>query len=221
MIEFHQVSKRYPNGTEAISQLNLKIAQGELVFITGHSGAGKSTLLRLLALLERPTRGRIIVGGKDLYKLTAKQIPAYRQGIGVITQHPLLLPDRSVFENVAMPLLVRGYSTTEVRPRVRAALARVGLPHKEAALPATLSCGEQQRVGIARAIVHRPALVLADEPTGNLDPALAFDMMSLFERFQQVGVTLVIASHDISTLAKFKHRTLFLEEGRLGQVAYA
>ncbi|MCP4042825.1 MAG: ATP-binding cassette domain-containing protein, partial [Gammaproteobacteria bacterium] len=189
MIKFDNVSKRYPNGHEGLSRVSLHIAPGEFCFLTGHSGAGKSTLLRLIALIERNSQGNIIVGGQNLARLKRRRIPYYRRGIGVIFQNHRLLFDRTVFDNVALPLVISGHSHQDITHRVRAALDKVGLLGKEKLLPITLSGGEQQRVGIARAVVNKPPILLADEPTGNLDPELSREIMTLFERFNQVGVT--------------------------------
>lgn len=215
MIHFDNVSKRYPGGHQGLSGVNLHIEAGEMVFLTGHSGAGKSTLLKLIGLLERSTRGQVRVGGRNLTRLKRRQIPYHRRAVGMIFQDHRLLYDRTVFDNVAMPLVVAGLSHAEVSRRVRAVLDKVGLLSKEKLYPITLSGGEQQRVGIARAVVSKPPVVLADEPTGNLDPDLSRDIMSLFEHFNQVGVTLLIATHDLELISRLKRRTLTLEQGRL------
>jgi cell division transport system ATP-binding protein len=215
MIHFDNVSKRYPGGHEGLSNVSFHIEPGEMVFLTGHSGAGKSTLLKLVGLLERSTRGQVRVAGRNLTRLARRQIPYHRREVGMIFQDHRLLHDRTVFDNVAMPLIVAGLSHGEVSRRVRAALDRVGLLHKEKLYPITLSGGEQQRVGIARAVVSRPPVVLADEPTGNLDPELSLDIMQLFRRFNQVGVTLLIATHDLDLVSRFGQRTLTLHQGRL------
>jgi cell division transport system ATP-binding protein len=184
-----------------------------MVFLTGHSGAGKSTLLRLLALVERSTRGQVIVGGKNLGDIKRSQVPHYRRNLGIVFQSPRLLNDRTVFDNVALPLVIAGHRHKEITRRVRAALDLVGLLGKERSQPIQLSGGEQQRVGIARAVVHRPPIVLADEPTGNLDPVLSLEIMTLFERFQQFGVTALIVTHDLELLGHFSHRILSLHDG--------
>ena len=215
MIRFEHVTKRYPESGEALSDLSLEIAAGEMAFLTGHSGAGKSTLLRLIGLLERPSRGQVMVNGRNLGRLPQRKIPYHRRDVGMIFQDHRLLTDRTVFDNVALPLVVAGLGHKEVGRRVRAALDQVGLLGKEKAVPVTLSGGEQQRVGIARAVVARPPLVLADEPTGNLDPDLSREIMGLFERFNQVGVTLLIASHDLALIASLSYRTFTLSAGRL------
>lgn len=215
MIRFEHVTKRYPERGEAISDVSFELAAGEMAFLTGHSGAGKSTLLRLIGLLERPSRGQVMVNGRNLGRLPKRKIPYHRRELGMIFQDHRLLMDRTVFDNVALPLVVLGLGHYEIGRRVRAALDQVGLLDKEKAFPVTLSGGEQQRVGIARAIVSRPPLVLADEPTGNLDPDLSREIMGLFERFNQVGVTLLIASHDLSLIATLPYRTFTLSAGRL------
>ena len=213
MIQFHNVSKRYPGGREAIRNIHLQVEPGEMVFLTGHSGAGKSTLLRLIALVERATNGQVVVGGQNLARLKKKQIPYYRRHIGVVFQTPRLLFDRTVFDNIALPLVIAGLAHQEITRRVRAALDQVGLLGQERILPIALSGGEQQRVGIARAVVNRPSILLADEPTGNLDPVLSREIMSLFERFQQFGVTVMVVTHDLELLSHFRHRILSLREG--------
>ncbi|SDT05741.1 cell division ATP-binding protein FtsE [Halopseudomonas xinjiangensis] len=215
MIRFEQVSKRYPNGHKGLENLNFHIRTGEMVFITGHSGAGKSTLLKLIMCMERPSSGQVHVGGQDLRQLSSDDIPYLRRQIGVVFQNHQLLFDRTVFDNVALPLIINGTPRDEIGRRVRAALDKVGLLSKENVYPIALSGGEQQRVGIARAVVHKPALLLADEPTGNLDPALSAEIMELFEDFNRVGVTVLIASHDLSLIARLDHRMLTLGEGRL------
>ena len=213
MIQFHNVSKRYPGGREAIRHVHLQVEPREMVFLTGHSGAGKSTLLRLIALVERATNGQVVVGGQNLARLRKRQIPYYRRHIGVVFQTPRLLFDRTVFDNIALPLVIAGLAHQEITRRVRAALDQVGLLGKERIFPIALSGGEQQRVGIARAVVNRPSILLADEPTGNLDPVLSREIMSLFERFQQFGVTVVVVTHDLELLSHFRHRILSLREG--------
>ena len=217
MIRFTNVSKRYPGGHTGLSNVSFHIEPEEMVFLTGHSGAGKSTLLRLIGLLERCTRGQVRINGRNLGRLPARQIPYHRREVGMIFQDHRLLHDRTVFDNVALPLVVAGLGHKEVGRRVRAALDKVDLLNKEKALPITLSGGEQQRVGIARAVVSRPPLVLADEPTGNLDPELSREIMQLFRQFNQVGVTLLIATHDIGLISTLGQRTLTLDHGRVGQ----
>ena len=215
MIQLENVTKRYPGGQEALSGLDLTIDKGEMVFVTGHSGAGKSTLLRLIALIERPTSGQVIVDGQNTQRVRRRKIPAYRRQIGMVFQDHKLLYDRPVADNVALPLVIAGVSHHDAGRRVRAALDQVGLLHKERRNPETLSAGEQQRVGIARAIVTRPKLLIADEPTGNLDPDLSLEVMRIFRRFNEVGVTLLIASHDISLIDRMGCRRIALDEGKL------
>lgn len=215
MITFDRVSKRYDEGHDALRDVSVSIDRDELVFLTGHSGAGKSTLLRLIMLMDRPTRGQVVVDGRNLAKVGRRGVPAHRRDIGVVFQNHRLLMDRPVFDNVALPLVIAGYDYREVGRRVRAALDKVGLLQRERAMPVTLSGGEQQRVGIARAVVCRPKILLADEPTGNLDPALSAEIMQLFEEFNQVGVTVLIASHDLALISRLRHRIITLAEGRV------
>ncbi|XKH60610.1 cell division ATP-binding protein FtsE [Halomonas sediminis] len=215
MIAFEHVGKRYGGRFEALANIDFGVARGEMVFFTGHSGAGKSSLLRLIMRLEQPSRGRVMVAGHDIARLHASQVPFYRRQIGVVFQDHQLLFDRSVFHNVALPLEIQGVEPRESARRVRAALDKVGLLHREKALPIELSGGEQQRIGIARAVVNKPALLLADEPTGNLDPQLSADIMALFEDFNRIGTTVMIASHDLALIARLRHRTLRLRDGRL------
>lgn len=215
MISFERVSKRYDNGHDALREVSFDVNRDELVFLTGHSGAGKSTLLRLIMLMEQPTRGRVVVNGNDLSRIGRRGVPAHRRGIGVVFQNHRLLFDRPVFDNVALPLTIAGYEDREVGRRVRAALDKVGLLDHERAMPVTLSGGEQQRVGIARAVVGRPPVLLADEPTGNLDPALSAEIMQLFADFARVGLTVLIASHDLSLISRLRHRIVTLREGTL------
>lgn len=215
MIAFDRVSKRYPEGHEALSEVSFNIDSNEMVFLTGHSGAGKSTLLKLIMLMERPSRGQVVVNGQNLKAVKPARIPQLRRDIGVVFQNHQLLFDRTVFDNVALPLLIAGYSPRDTGRRVRAALDKVGLLAREKSMPITLSGGEQQRVGIARAVVNKPSLLLADEPTGNLDPALSAEIMQLFEQFNQVGVTVLIASHDLALISRLHHRILTLRQGRL------
>ncbi len=215
MIEFRQVTKRYDGDHTALAQVNFTLGRGELAFLTGHSGAGKSTLLKLIMVMERPSAGEVIVGGQRLNSLPRRQIPYLRRHIGVVFQNHQLLFDRTVFDNVAMPLEVMGVPPRDIGRRVRAALDKVGLLDKERMNPLQLSGGEQQRVGIARAVVNKPPVLLADEPTGNLDPELSADIMTLFTRFSQVGVTVLIATHDIALVHDMGRRTLTLDHGRL------
>ncbi len=215
MIECHQLNKRYPNGHDALRDINLTISRGELVFLTGHSGAGKSTLLRLIALIERPSRGSLKVNDHEVSHLPNPNIPRFRRNLGIIFQDHRLLTDRNVFDNVALPLRLTGAEPQLIAKRVRAALDKVGLRNKNSANPLSLSAGQQQRVGIARALVNKPAILLADEPTGNLDPELSAEIMQLFLDFQQVGVTVLIASHDQALIQHLGHRRIVLEEGRI------
>ncbi|HSX60073.1 MAG TPA: cell division ATP-binding protein FtsE [Tahibacter sp.] len=215
MIRFDQVTKRYPSGHEALHELSFELAAGEMAFVTGHSGAGKSTLLKLIGLIERPTRGHVTVNGQNLHGLRRGRIPELRRGIGMVFQDHRLLMDRSVYDNVALPLIIAGLARDEIAKRVRAALDKVGLLERERAAPITLSTGEQQRVGIARAIVAKPSVLIADEPTGNLDPQLSSEIMRLFADFQQVGTTVLVASHDLPLVKRMGKRVLVLDHGRL------
>ncbi|OGT86768.1 MAG: cell division ATP-binding protein FtsE [Gammaproteobacteria bacterium RIFCSPLOWO2_12_FULL_47_76] len=214
MIRFTNVHMQYPGGIDALKNINMHIEQGAMAFVTGRSGAGKSTLLRLIALIERHTRGQIIVNGQNLERVRRNRVALFRRNIGFMFQDHRLLNDRTVFDNVALPLVIAGHDHQEVKKRVQAALDKVGLLSKQKSVPVTLSAGEQQRVGIARAVVHRPALLLADEPTGNLDPALSWEIMCLFEQFNQVGVTILIASHDLEMIKRMRKRIITLREGR-------
>jgi cell division transport system ATP-binding protein len=215
MIIFDRVSKRYPNGREALTSVTFEIHTGEMVFLTGRSGAGKSTVLKLIALLERPTRGTVVVGGKNTNTMKARHVPAFRRHIGVVFQDHKLLADRPVFDNVALPLIVASTPFKDIDKRVRAALDQVGLLGKERMLPMELSVGEQQRVGIARAVVSKPPLLIADEPTGNLDPDLSMEILRLFRRFQDVGVTVVVATHDLHLVRDFGQREIAIENGQV------
>jgi len=215
MISFSQVTKRYPSGLEALRGVTLTIETGEMVFITGHSGAGKSTLLKIAAAIERPSSGSVIVNGQNVGALRARAVPFLRRNFGLIFQDQKLLFDRNAFDNVMLPLAITGFDRREAARRVRAALDKVGLLAKEKALPVALSGGEQQRLAIARAIVHRPAILVADEPTGNLDAAYAAELGELFRSFNQVGVTVVIATHDEALAARLKPRLVALREGRV------
>ena len=215
MIRFDNVSKRYATGHEGLSNTSFAIEEGQMAFLTGHSGAGKSTLLRLIGCLERPTRGQVWVNERNLNKLSNSQIPYHRRDVGMIFQDHRLLHDRTVFDNVALPLVVAGASPNEIKRRVSAALDKVGLLHKERSMPLNLSGGEQQRVGIARAVVSKPKVLLADEPTGNLDPELSKEIMELFMEFNRVGVTLLIATHDIALILSMSQRIIKLDKGRI------
>lgn len=215
MIRFERVSKRYPNGNQALSELSFELGAGEFCFLTGHSGAGKSTLLRLVMMLERATRGRVEVAGRDLGKTADRYAPRVRQGIGMIFQDHKLLNDKTVFDNVALPLLIAGLRYSDIGKKVRAALKKVGLANREQAWPLSLSGGEQQRVGVARAIVGMPPVLLADEPTGNLDPELSWELFELFRELNQRGMTVLIASHDLHLVRRMGERVLVLSGGRL------
>jgi cell division transport system ATP-binding protein len=215
LIRIEKVTKRYPGGHDALRGLSLNVDKGEMVFVTGHSGAGKSTLLRLIALIDRPTNGQVIVDGQNTQQVTRRRIPAYRRQIGMVFQDHKLLYDRPVFDNVALPLVIAGVDHREAARKVRAALDQVSLLNQEKQSPETLSSGEQQRVGIARAIVSRPKLLIADEPTGNLDPDLSLEVMRIFRRFNEVGVTLLIASHDIALIDQLGCRRIALANGTI------
>ena len=215
MILFDRVNKRYPSGYEALKSLSFNLDFGEMAFLTGHSGAGKSTLLKMLILMEKPTSGQVLVDGQNLSRIHRNQIPYYRRNIGVVFQNHQLLFDRNVFDNVALPLLISGLQPRDIGRRVRAALDKVGLTGKEKMNPIILSGGEQQRLGIARAVVHKPKILLADEPTGNLDPQLSEEIMNLFKNFCEVGVTVLIASHDLDLVSSMGQRLLKLEKGIL------
>ena len=226
MIRFDQVHKRYANGREALTGVSFTIAEGEMTFLTGHSGAGKSSILKLIALIERPTRGQVFIGNQNTGSIKPRGIPQFRRQLGVVFQDHKLLHDRPIADNVALPLIIAGVSKREIDKRVRAALDQVGLLGKERCRPLELSTGEQQRVGIARAVVGKPKLLIADEPTGNLDPDLALEIMRLFKRFNDVGVTVVIATHDIHLIdhfgtGRFDARRISLSDGRVAAPAAA
>jgi len=214
MLRLERISKRYKNHT-ALCNINLELATGDMAFLTGHSGAGKSTLLKLLLMIEKPTAGMLYINNKNCSRLSARNISAMRQDIGMIFQDPKLIPNRNIFENIALPLLISGYRMHEIKRRVRAVLEKVSLENKSQYLPNELSLGEQQRVGIARAIVHKPSLLLADEPTGNLDPDLSMEIMSLFEAFNAVGVTALIATHDLGLIKTMNKPVITLQQGAL------
>jgi cell division transport system ATP-binding protein len=215
MIRFDRVYKRYPNGREALAGVSFQIHSGELAFLTGHSGAGKSSILKLIALIERPSRGQVFVNDRDTASIKPRGIPEFRRLIGVVFQDHKLLHDRPVADNVALPLVIAGVPKRENDKRVRAALDQVGLLTKEKCRPLELSTGEQQRVGIARAVAAKPKLLIADEPTGNLDPDLALEIMQLFKRFNDVGVTVLIATHDVHLIDRFSARRIVLDDGRV------
>ncbi len=215
MIRFNNVSKKYPGGHQALSHLNLHIPKGAMCFLTGHSGAGKTTLLKLLMLVERTTMGQLLVGGVNLAQIAPRSIASYRRSIGVIFQNPHLIANRTVFDNVALPLVIAGMTHMEIKRRVRASLDKVDLLAKEKLHPTALSAGEQQRVGIARAVVNKPEILLADEPTGNLDPALSLEIINLFEAFNGVGVTILMATHDLPLIARLSHPIITLKKGKV------
>jgi cell division transport system ATP-binding protein len=217
-IQFTNVSKRYDSGQEALRSVDFTLESGEMAFLTGHSGAGKSTLLKLLTRVEKPSRGDVWVGDQNLSELSRSEIPHYRRTLGVVYQNHRLLEDRTVYQNIALPLRIAGYNEEDIGRRVRAALDRVGLLASEQKFPQALSSGEQQRIGIARAIVHKPRVLIADEPTGNLDPRLSLDIMSLFEQFNRIGTTVLIATHDVALIKRMRHRVLILDKGRLRHV---
>ena len=215
MLRFEHISKRYPDAGEALTDVSFHLHRGEMAFLTGRSGAGKSTLLKLVAMMEQATRGNVLLDGQNITRLSDQKVPYVRRNLGLIFQDYKLLNDRTVFDNVALPLIVSGVGHQETSRRVRAALDKVSLLGKERKYPLALSGGEQQRVGIARAIVNKPKLILADEPTGNLDPDLSAEVMYMFEQFVQVGVTVLIATHDIELVERLGHRVLTLDKGRL------
>ena len=215
MIRFSNVSKTYPGGFLALKNVSFELAAGEMAFLTGHSGAGKSTLLKLMCLMEKPTSGSIQINGSEISKIQYKDVPYARRKIGMIFQNHNLLMDRTIFDNVALPLIIEGYSHKETKKRVEAALEKVHLSDKLRCFPNMLSGGEQQRVGIARALVNKPPILLADEPTGNLDPKLSLDIIRLFEEFNDFGVTVLIATHDLGLIARMKYRTLTLKQGTM------
>ena len=214
-VEFSHVVKRYANGTEALRNVTVTIPEGAMLFLSGHSGAGKSTFLRLVLRLETATRGRILVNDVDISRLAARHVPRYRRHLGVVFQDHHLMPTRNVFENVALPLRAAGLREREIGRRVRAALSSVELLDLDRALPGALSAGERQRVGIARAVVNRPKILLADEPTGNLDPVLSRNVMSLFQVFKAIGATVIVASHDTALVADMGERIVDLGNGRI------
>ncbi len=215
MIQFNNVTKNYTHSQAALRNIDFILDKGEMAFVTGHSGAGKSTLLKLIMRIERANQGQIVVNGKNLNRMLRWQVPYLRRRIGMIFQNPHLLPERSVFDNVALPMVIDGVSHLEIKRRVRAALDKVGLLNKEKLKPLALSTGEQQRVGIARAVANKPPILLADEPTGNLDPGLSAEIMRLFEEFNRFGVSVLIATHDLALIATLPYKILTLKEGRL------
>ena len=215
VLRFDNVSKQYPGGQAALSEVSFAVNDGEMLFVTGHSGAGKSTLLKLIHLSERPSRGAVLFGERNLHKVSGRGIAMHRREVGVVYQDHRLLVDRTVFENVALPLILRGMRRDEVRKRVRSMLDRLGLGARLEALPTQLSAGEQQRVGIARALVGEPRLLVADEPTGNLDPTLSAEIMALFASLPERGTSVLVASHDLGLVKRMRKRVLVLDHGRL------
>ena len=215
VLRFDNVSKQYPGGHVALSDVQFAVEPGEMLFITGHSGAGKSTLLKLIHLAERPTRGAVLFGERNLLKVRGRRIAMHRREVGVVYQDHRLLTDRSVFDNIALPLILRGMKRGEIGKRVRSVLERLGLGDRERALPTQLSAGEQQRVGIARALVGEPRLLVADEPTGNLDPTLSAEIMALFASLPERGTSVMIASHDLALVKRMRKRVLVLDHGTL------
>ncbi len=215
VLRFDNVSKRYSGGHEALTDVSFDVAEGEMLFVTGHSGAGKSTLLKLIHLSERPSRGTVLFGEKNLMKVRGRRVALHRRDVGVVYQNHQLLMDRSIFENVALPLILRGMRRGEIGKRVRSMLDKLGLAARERALPSQLSAGEQQRVGIARAVIGEPRLLVADEPTGNLDPTLSAEILKLFAALPERGTSVLIASHDLALVKRMKKRVLVLNEGRL------
>ena len=215
MIKFNNVTKKYSNGHEAVKNFSFNINTGEMVFLTGHSGAGKTTLLKLIGALEIASFGHIEVNQHKLANLSPRKIPKFRRDIGIVLQNPHLIPGQTVYENIALPLILEGYTKNEIGKRVRASLEKVGLLTKKYFLPEELSTGEQQRIGLARAVVNKPALLLADEPTGNLDPDLSREIMHLFKDFNDIGTTVLIATHDVKLIDEFDCRTLHIESGQL------
>jgi cell division transport system ATP-binding protein len=215
VIQFKDVSKTYRGGVVALEKVNLHLRRGEMAFLTGHSGAGKSTMLKMISIMERPSAGSVFINQHDLNHITKKQVPYVRRDIGMIFQNHLLLRDHTVFDNVAFSMIIEGYSRKEISKRVFVALEKVGLADKAKCRPDMLSGGEQQRVGIARAVVNKPPILLADEPTGNLDPELSKEILGVFEDFNRMGVSVLIATHDLGLIARMRYRTLTLKKGRL------
>ncbi|AXA85152.1 cell division ATP-binding protein FtsE [Lysobacter oculi] len=215
ILRFDNVSKRYAGGQEALSEVSFGVEPGEMIFVTGHSGAGKSTLLKLIQLAERPSRGAVLFDDRNLLKVGGRKIALHRREVGVVYQNHQLLTDRSVYENVALPLILRGMRRGEIGKRVRVMVERMGLGGREKALPTQLSAGEQQRVGIARALVGEPRLLVADEPTGNLDPTLSAEIMELFASLPERGTSVLVASHDLGLVKRMRKRVLVLDHGKL------
>lgn len=220
MIVFDKVTKRYPSSHEALTDVSFSIERGDMVYVTGHSGAGKSTLLKLIATIERPTNGTVLINNQNVSKLKDATLPFMRRQFGMVFQDHKLLYDRNCYHNVALPLAINGITGAEAGKRIRAALDKVGLLAKEKAMPITLSGGEQQRLAIARAVVSRPSILIADEPTGNLDKNYAVDILKLFNAFQQVGVTVIIATHDALGQAILENKVLHLNQGKLASIVF-
>ena len=215
VLRFESVSKQYPGGHPALVDVSFQIEEGEMLFVTGHSGAGKSTLLKLIHLSERPSRGAVVFNDQNLLRVRGGKVALHRRQVGVVYQDHRLLTDRSIGENVALPLILRGTRRAEIGKRVRSVLERMGLGHREKALPTQLSAGEQQRVAIARAIIAEPRLLVADEPTGNLDPTLSAEIMELFAGLPERGTSVLVVSHDLPLLKRMRKRVLILDHGRL------
>ena len=215
VLRFDNVSKVYAGGRQALREVSFDIQPGEMLFLTGHSGAGKNTLLKLIHLAERPSRGTVLFNERNLAKVRRGREALHRREVGVVFQDHRLLLDRSVYENIALPLILRGMKRGEIGKRVRSILERLGLGERERALPTQLSAGEQQRVGIARAVVGEPKLLLADEPTGNLDPTLSAEIMALFASLPERGTSVLVASHDLGLVKRMKRRVLVLDHGQL------
>lgn len=215
ILRFDNVSKRYAGGQDALSEVSFEVQPGEMLFVTGHSGAGKSTLLKLIQLAERPSRGAVLFDDRNLLKVRGRKVAMHRRDVAVVYQNHLLLTDRSVYENVALPLILRGIRRGEIGKRVRSIVERMGLGGREKALPTQLSAGEQQRVGIARALVGEPRLLVADEPTGNLDPSLSAEIMELFASLPERGTSVLVASHDLGLVKRMRKRVLVLDHGKL------
>ena len=215
VLRFESVSKQYPGGHPALVDVSFQVEEGEMLFVTGHSGAGKSTLLKLIHLSERPSRGAVVFNDQNLLRVRGGKVALHRRQVGVVYQDHRLLTDRSIGENVALPLILRGTRRAEIGKRVRSVLERMGLGHREKALPTQLSAGEQQRVGIARAIIAEPRLLVADEPTGNLDPTLSAEIMELFAGLPERGTSVLVVSHDLALIKRMKKRVLILDHGKL------
>lgn len=215
MIKFNRVSKSYGKDNKALKDISFEVEAGEMLFLTGHSGAGKTTILKLLMLMQNVSYGQITVNRQDISKLSSRKIPAYRRNIGMIFQDHRLLENKTVLDNIALSLQLRGYSDSYSFKSALAALAQVGIADKAQFYPQELSSGQQQRVGIARAFVAKPEIILADEPTGNLDPDLSLDLMKIFEKLNKQGITIIIASHDLFLIKRLQKRVLVMDKGEL------